>query len=640
MEKGSKTEMLPKDIHSLRDGKEAPRGRYLAALSLSAIGVVYGDIGTSPLYAVRECFFGPHKVAVTEGNVLGILSLIFWTVVIVVTLKYHVYVLRADNRGEGGILALMALVHRRVKGYNRWLVMALGLFGAALLYADGILTPAISVLGAMEGLDVGNIGLGRFIVPVSVVILVGLFLFQKRGTAGVGAVFGPIIVVWFLVLAVLGIRGMTLHPDVLSALNPIYAIRFFLENGLAGFFVLGAVFLVATGGEALYADLGHFHERAIQIDWFFIVAPSLLLNYFGQGALVLSNPETATNPFYLLAPQWAQIPLLILATMAAIIASQAIISGSFSLTRQAVLLGYLPRMRITHTSAKEIGQIYVPQVNWALMVGTIAVVIGFENSSNVASAYGVALTATMLITTILAFVVTRVIWRWKLWQSIAVTAIFLTADIAFFGSMIVKIFAGGWFPLAIGVAVFIVMTTWHRGKALLAQKIQERIMSLDDFMALIESKRPSRAPGTAVFMTKNISGTPPALMNNFLYNNTFHENVVLLTISMEEVSYVSEKERVTVESLKSGFTRVVARYGFMETPDVLALLARDDTPTPPIDQTTFFLGNEVVLPEGSSNIMRWRAHLFAYLARNATRPTTFFNVPTSRVMEIGSQVPM
>ncbi|MGE3341777.1 MAG: KUP/HAK/KT family potassium transporter [Candidatus Altimarinota bacterium] len=425
MEKSSKIEIPPNDVNPHGVGKESPRGRYLAALSLSAMGVVYGDIGTSPLYAVRECFYGPHKVAVSEGNVFGILSLIFWTVVIVVTLKYHVYVLRADNRGEGGILALMALVHRRVKGYSRWLVMALGLFGAALLYADGVLTPAISVLGAMEGLDVGNIGLGKFIVPASVVILVGLFLFQKRGTAGVGAVFGPIIVIWFLVLAVLGIRGIMLHPGVLSALNPVYAVQFFSENGLAGFLVLGAVFLVATGGEALYADLGHFHERAIQIDWFFLVAPALLLNYFGQGALLLSNPETASNPFYLLAPQWAQIPLLILATMAAIIASQAIISGSFSLTRQAVLLGYLPRMRITHTSAKEIGQIYVPQVNWILMIGTIAVVIGFENSSNVASAYGVALTATMLITTILAFFVTRMIWRWKLWQSIAVTVSFL-----------------------------------------------------------------------------------------------------------------------------------------------------------------------------------------------------------------------
>lgn len=631
---------MAKNLTDTSHKKETPRGRYLAALSLAAIGVVYGDIGTSPLYAVRECFYGPHKVAVSEGNVLGVLSLIFWTVVIVVTLKYHIYVLRADNKGEGGILALMALVHRRVRGLNRWIVMVLGLFGASLLYADGVLTPAISVLGAMEGLDVGNIGLGKFIVPVSVIILVGLFLFQKRGTAGIGAVFGPIIVVWFIVLAVLGIRGIILHPDVLSALNPIYAIRFFAENGFAGFLVLGAVFLVATGGEALYADLGHFHERAIQIDWFFVVAPSLLLNYFGQGALVLSNPDTASNPFYLLAPSWAQIPLLILATMAAIIASQAIISGSFSLTRQAVLLGYLPRMKITHTSAKEIGQIYIPQVNWILMIATIAVVIGFENSSNVASAYGVALTATMLITTVLAFVVTRVIWRWKLWQSIAVTAVFLTADIAFFGSMIVKLFAGGWFPIAIGGAVFIVMTTWYLGKNLLAQKVQERIISLEDFYALIESKKPSRAPGTAVFMTKNVSGTPPALMNNFLYNNTVHEKVVLLTILVDEVPYVSEADRVKTEPLKNGFTRVIAHYGFMENPDVLALLARDDTPTPQIAETTFFLGNEIVLPEGNSTMMRWRAHLFAYLARNATRPLTFYNVPTSRVMEIGSQIPM
>lgn len=627
-------------VRSGHDPHAAPRGRYLFALSVAAVGVVYGDIGTSPLYAVRECFHGPHGIGVSVGNVLGVLSLIFWTVVVVVTLKYHVYILRADNRGEGGIMALMALVHGAVHGRARWVVVVLGLFGASLLYADGVLTPAISVLGAMEGLEVANPGFREFVVPLSIVILIGLFLFQRRGTARVGAVFGPIIVVWFVTLAVLGIRGILLHPGVLSALNPVHAVRFFAANGTAGFLVLGAVFLVATGGEALYADLGHFHERAIQLDWFCLVAPSLLLNYFGQGALVLSSPDTASNPFYLLAPSWARYPLLVLATMAAVIASQAIISGAFSLTRQAVQLGYLPRMFVKHTSARQVGQIYVPQVNWALMVATIAVVVGFQNSSNVASAYGVALTMTMLITTLLAFVVSYRLWGWSLWLSLCVTALFLVGDTAFFSAMIVKLFAGGWFPLAVGGIVFTIMTTWRRGRTLLARQVQQTIMPLDDFFELMATEPTTRVPGTAVFMTSNPTGTPPALVNNFVHNHAVHEQVVLLTIVIEELAHIDEDERIGVEHLKNGFTRIVARYGFMESPDIVALLARDDTPTPPVQQTTFFLGNEIVLPEGGSGMLRWRARLFSFLARNAVRPTTFFNIPSDRVLEIGSQVSM
>lgn len=617
-----------------------PRGRHLLGLSLAAIGVVYGDIGTSPLYAVRECFRGSHGVAVSSGNVLGVLSLIFWTVVVVVTLKYHLYVLKADNRGEGGILALMALVHKKVTGRARSVVLLLGLFGAALLYADGVLTPAISVLGAMEGLTVANQSFGAAVVPLSVAILVGLFLFQRRGTARVGAVFGPIILVWFATLGVLGIRGILLHPGVLAAVNPLHAWHFFAENRLSGFLVLGAVFLVATGGEALYADLGHFHERAIQLDWFAVVCPSLLLNYFGQGALVLSRPESVENPFYLLAPSWARYPLLALATMAAIIASQAIISGAFSLTRQAVQLGYLPRLAIRHTSARQIGQIYVPQVNWLLMLATIAVVVGFQSSSRVASAYGVALTMTMLITTLLSFVVSRRVWGFSLGRSLAVTAVFLSADVAFFGSMIVKFLDGGWFPLAVGALVFTIMTTFHRGRAILARQVKENMVPLEDFFELLTVEPVRRVPGTAVFMTSNPTGTPPALMNNFLHNHTVHERVVLLTVQIEEVSRVDDRERVQVEPLRSGFTRLVARYGFMESPDVVALLAREDTPTPPIEHTTFFLGNEIVLAEGPGKMARWRAHLFSFLSRNAVRPTTFFNLPGNRVVEIGSQVSM
>ena len=622
----------------VHDERGAPRGRYLVGLSLAAIGVVYGDIGTSPLYAVRECVRGEHGVGVSAPAVYGVLSLIFWTVVVVVTLKYHVYVLRADNKGEGGILALMALVHGHVKGRARWLVLTLGLFGAALLYADGVLTPAISVLGAMEGLEVGHAGFGQYIVPVSVVILVALFLFQRRGTAGVGAVFGPVIVVWFITLALLGIRGIRMHPGVLAALNPMYAIRFFMANGTAGFLVLGAVFLVATGGEALYADLGHFHERAIQIDWFCLVAPCLLLNYFGQGALVLGNPAAADNPFYLLAPSWGHYPLLLLSTMAAIIASQAIISGAFSLTRQAVQLGYLPRLLIRHTSARQEGQIYVPQVNTLLMFATVAVVVGFKNSSNVASAYGVALTATMLITTLLAFVVTRRLWGWPLWLSLLVTGVFLTGDVAFFSSMIVKLFSGGWFPLAVGALVFLIMNTWWRGKSLLARKIEESLVPLEDFFELMSVEPTTRVPGTAVFMTSNPRGTPFALLNNFLHNHAVHEHVLLLTIQIEELAHVPDDERVEVQQLSNGFTRVIARYGFMENADIVALFAREDTPSPPLEHTTFFLGNEVVLPEGRSEMYRWRTRLFAFLSRNAVRPTTFFNIPTQRVMEIGSQV--
>ncbi len=619
-------------------GRAAPRGRYLLGLSLAAVGIVYGDIGTSPLYAVHECFLGEHGVGVSAGNVLGVLSLIFWTIVVVVTLKYHVYVLRADNRGEGGILALMALVHGKVAGRARWLVLVLGLFGAALLYADGVLTPAISVLGAIEGLEVDHPTFAAYVVPLSVAILIALFFFQRQGTAGVGAVFGPVIVVWFVVIGLLGIRGIMLHPGVLAAVNPIHAIRFFVTNKMTGFLVLGAVFLVATGGEALYADLGHFHERAIQLDWFCVVGPSLLLNYFGQGALVLAKPESVQNPFYLLAPGWARLPLLLLATAAAIIASQAIISGSFSLTRQAVQLGYLPRLRIRHTSTREIGQIYVPSVNWLLMLATVAVVIGFRTSSNVAGAYGVALTMTMLITTLLAYVVTRRLWRWKLWQSLAVTAVFLTADLSFFGSMIVKIVAGGWFPLAVGALVFTIMTTWQRGRALLAERVQENIVPLDDFLELLTIEPNVRVPGTAVYMTSNPNGAPPALMNTFMHNHTVHEHVILLTVVIEEVSRVDDRDRVRVEELSRGFTRLVARFGFMESPDVIALLARPDTPSPVIEYTTFFLGNEIVLPEGHGGMARWRTHLFSFLARNAVRPTTFFNLPAHRVVEIGSQI--
>jgi len=619
--------------------KNARHGR-LAPLTLAALGVVYGDIGTSPLYAIRECFAGPHAVALTRANVLGVLSLVFWTLTVVVTLKYQVYVLRADNRGEGGILALMALVRHHVDGRLRWAVLALGLFGAALLYADGVLTPAISVLGAIEGLTVVAPTLGRFIVPLSIVILVGLFFFQRRGTAGVGAVFGPIMVVWFATLAVLGLSGVAREPAVLAAINPLWAVRFFAANDVAGFLVLGAVFLVATGGEALYADLGHFGRKPIQVGWFGVAGLALLLNYFGQGALLLSDPSAAESPFYRLAPSWALVPLLVLATMAAIIASQAIISGSFSLTRQAVQLGYLPRVGIRHTSATEIGQIYVPIVNWLLMLATVGVVLGFQSSSNVASAYGVALTTTMFITTLLAFLVARRIWGWPAWLAAAVTAALLVPDLAFFGAAIVKVPDGGWFPIAMAGAVLAVMTTWARGRELLAQTLAQRHVDVGTLIRDIDRRGIRRVAGTAVYLTNDPVGTPIALLHNLKLNWIVHERNVFLTVVAEDEPYVAAERRLETQDLGSGFHRLIGRFGFMEDADVPALLEAARERGLAIDtlSATFVLSRNVVLTSGRSKLARWRRTLFAALARNAETADRYFGLPANRIMTLGMQV--
>ncbi len=606
---------------------------------MTALGVVYGDIGTSPLYAIHECFKGEHGVPVTHENVLGVLSLIFWSLTIVISIKYLVYVMRADNRGEGGILALMALATSRGgKRRSTWVVVLLGLFGAALLYGDGMITPAISVLGATEGLEVATPAFSHFIAPITIVILIGLFMFQKRGTAGVGAIFGPVTLVWFILLSVLGIVHIVDQPKVLLALSPLHGALFLLHNHINGFLVLGAVFLVATGGEALYADMGHFGARPIRLTWFVLVLPALLLNYFGQGALLLDHPEAIRNPFYLMAPRWALYPLVIMATMATIIASQAVISGAFSLTRQATMLGFWPRVQIQHTSAKEIGQIYVPSINWVLMLATIGLVLGFKSSTNLAAAYGIAVTTTMVITTALAYIVARHVWGWKLWTSLSLTIFFLVIDLAFFGANLIKVEQGGWFPLLVASGVFLLMTTWQKGRQVLGQQIRERIVPLEDFFELMRIERPHRAPGSAVFMTSNPTGTPPALLHNFQHNRVVHEQVMLLTIVTEEVSHVEDAERVSVEELPEGFVRIVAHYGFMEDPDLVALILRDDTPTPPIQHTTFFMGRETLLAEGRHGMSRWREQIFAYMSRNALRATAFFNVPPERVMELGSQV--
>jgi KUP system potassium uptake protein len=627
----------PLDAHADR------RGRYLLTLALAALGVVYGDIGTSPLYAVREAFHGTHAIAVSPGNVLGVLSLVFWSLIIVVTIKYHVVIIRADNKGEGGVLALMALVNgsRVARGLSpRHIMIVLGIFGSALLYADGALTPAISVLSAVEGLEIATPALASWVIPVTLAILIGLFLLQSRGTARIGAVFGPVMVVWFLTLGVLGLSEIVTQPGVLAAVSPYYAVRFFAENVHRGFVVLGAVFLVVTGGEALYADLGHFGHRAIQIAWFSVALPSLLLNYFGQGALLLRDPGAAENPFYHLAPRWALYPLIALATAAAIIASQAVISGAFSLTRQAVQLGYSPRLRIEHTSSREIGQIYVPLVNWGLMLLTCVLVLGFETSSHLAGAYGVALSALMLITTLMFYVMSREVWRWSFARAAAVAGLFLCVDLPFFAANALKIRYGGWVPLAIAALVFLLMTTWKDGRHVLAKRMQEKTVALKMLLADLAAEPPQRVPGTAVFMYGTTDGTPPALVHNLAHNKVLHERVVFLTMVTEDVPHVAATERVRVKPLGKGFYSVIARYGFMDDPDIEDVLAACGVKKLdiPIAGTTFFLGRETLVASDRPGMAQWREQLFAFMSRNALRATAFFKIPPDQVFEVGAQV--
>ncbi len=622
---------------------QPPGGRYLAKLTLTALGVVYGDIGTSPLYAIRECFYGPHAVALNRENILGVLSLILWSLIIVVSIKYLVFVLRADNRGEGGILALMALVRSDRPGTSprsRLIVVSLGLFGAALLYGDGMLTPAISVLSAVEGLEVATPVLEPYVIPITVVILAALFLFQRRGTAGVGVVFGPVVMLWFTTLGLLGLIQMIHQPTVLAAVNPVHGARFFIHAGWQGFVVLGAVFLVVTGGEALYADMGHFGPRPIRLGWFGLCLPGLLLNYFGQGALLLSNPAAAVNPFYRMAPSWGLYPLIALATMATIIASQAVISGSFSLTRQAVQLGYSPRVQIEHTSPEEIGQIYVPGISWALMVSAIGLVIGFGSSSNLAAAYGVAVASTMVITTLLLYVVARELWGWSWISAALLTGGFLAVDLAFFSANIIKVPHGGWFPLVVGGVVYTMLATWKRGREILRQRLGERSVPLDILLADIAADPPERVPGTAVFMTGNPGVTPPALVHNLTHNKVLHQQVIFLSVLTEEVPRVPADQRVSVQGLGQGFYAVTARYGFMQDPDVPWVLerCREHGLDIRLEATTFFLGRETLLASERPGMARWREKLFAFMSRNAARATAFFRIPPEQVMEVGVQI--
>jgi KUP system potassium uptake protein len=625
------------------DARPGRRGRYLITLALAALGVVYGDIGTSPLYAIREAFHGTHGIAVTPGNVLGVLSLVFWSLIIVVTIKYHIVIIRADNKGEGGVLALMALVNgsRLARGLSpRRVMIILGIFGSALLYADGALTPAISVLSAVEGLEIAAPALAAWVIPVTLVILIGLFLLQSGGTARIGAMFGPVMLVWFATIGVLGLSEITHQPGVLAAVSPHHAVRFFAENVGRGFVVLGAVFLVVTGGEALYADLGHFGHRAIQMAWFGVALPCLLLNYFGQGALLLRDPAAAVNPFYHLAPSWALYPLIALATVATIIASQAVISGAFSLTRQAVQLGYSPRLRIEHTSSREIGQIYVPAVNWGLMGLTCALVLWFRTSSNIAGAYGVALSTLMLITTLMFYVMSREVWRWSFARAALVSGLFLWVDILFFGANMLKIRYGGWVPLVIAAAIFLLMTTWKRGREILAKRMLEKTVPLKMLLADLAAEPPIRVPGTAVFMYGTADHTPPALVHNLAHNKVLHEKVVFLTVVTEDVPHVGPRERATIRHIGKGFHTVVARYGFMDDPDIEDVLGACRTKTLEIrmEGTTFFLGRETLVASDRPGMPEWREQLFAFMSRNALRATAFFKIPANQVFEVGTQV--
>lgn len=632
------TARLPPSSVSVAAPSEVPNPGTspLWRLSLLALGVVYGDIGTSPLYALRECF-GPHGVAVERSSVFGVLSLVFWTLTSIVSVKYLLHILRADNHGEGGILALMALsVSHEQRPRSRRVLLMLGVLGASLLYGDGAITPAISVLSAVEGLTTAAPNLHAIVVPTTVAILVLLFAIQRRGTAAIGLVFGPITLIWFFTLALLGARHIADAPSILLAINPVYAIEFLASDHGSGFGVLGAVFLSVTGAEALYADLGHFGKQPIRRAWAWVVCPSLLLNYFGQGALLLVEPEAAQNPFFRLAPSWALFPLVALSTAATVIASQALISGVYSLTRQASMLGLLPRMNVLHTSAQQSGQVYVPVINWLLMIVTIGLVLGFGSSSRLAAAYGIAVTLSMIITTSLAYTVVQA-WGWSTPRAAAVTGLLLIIEGTFLMANLEKIAHGGWFPLLLAAGLSLLMTTWNRGRMLLAERFRRELLPLTEFFERVTSTAPLRVPGTAVFMTGQLQGTPPALLHNFRHNHVLHENVILLTIVTEDAARVPSANRVTVEPAPLGFWRVIGRYGFMEQPDAPDLVLRSGL-LENLDDVTFFLGREHLIVADHNIGHRWRIALFSFLTRSSQPATRFFNIPPDRVMEIGTQI--
>ncbi len=611
----------------------------LPALTVAAIGVVFGDIGTSPLYALKEIFNGHHPIPVTPENILGVLSLVFWSIIVLVTLKYVAIIMRADNRGEGGSLALLALVTERAKNPRlAWIVTLLGIFAAALFYGDSMITPAISVLSAVEGLEIITPTLTPYVIPITLAILTGLFFIQKRGTGTVGMFFGPVMVAWFGILGTLGVMQIMQNPHVLEALNPIFAIYFIVTYPGLAFLALGSVVLAVTGGEALYTDMGHFGRFPIRLAWFGFVMPALVLNYFGQGALLLVEPEAIQSPFYHLAPDWALVPMVFLATMATVIASQAVISGAFSVARQSIQMGLLPRMQIIHTSGMEEGKIYVPFTNWSLYLAVVALVIGFKNSSNLAAAYGIAVTGTMLIDTILVALVMLLMWKWNKLLIVLVAGSLLAVDIAFFAANAIKIPEGGWFPLAMGIVSFTVLTTWRRGRKLVAEEMAKQSIPMEDFLQSIDDVH--RINGTAVFMTSAKDGVPPALLHNLKHNQVLHERVVLVTVQTMPTPHVNDMDRIYLHEMHKGFKRLIIRYGFMESPDVPGALEQCKRFGERFDlmETTFYLSRETIVPSLARKFSPLRGRLFAVMSKNATSASDFFHIPTNRVVELGTQL--
>ena len=625
------------------NSEASPQKSSTAGLTLLALGIVYGDIGTSPLYAVKETFAPAHGIALNTENILGGLSTIFWSLMIVVTLKYVTLTMRANNKGEGGIMALLALASSAVRDQPRWrmLILALGVVGTSLFYGDAVLTPAISVLSAVEGIEVGTPAFKHYVIPIAAIVLVTLFAFQRHGTAVIGAFFGPICVLWFLALGAVGIGNIVHTPVVLYALDPLHALRFVTGHRFASFVVLGSVLLAFTGAEALYADMGHFGKRAVRLAWFGLVLPALVLNYFGQGALLIANPQAISNPFYLAYPDWALYPMIALATAATVIASQATISGAYSITKQAIQLGYLPRMNIQHTSAKEMGQIYLPAVNWILLAAVIAAVVGFGSSSRLASAYGVAVMGTMLITTFLTFFVIRYNWGYSLWLCLLATGSFIVVDMAFFSASLLKVFDGGWFPLVMGAAVFTLMVTWRRGREILLARLKESSVPLQSFLDSLMRNPPLRVPGTAVFLTSTPGAVPHALLHNLVHNKVLHERVVFLTAVIRDVPWVPPKERVSIEDLRNNCFQLTVYFGFKDRPDIMQALEQcreHELEFRPLE-TSFFLSRETVVASiRYEGMALWRERLFSAMARNAGSPVEYFNLPTNRVIELGTQI--
>jgi KUP system potassium uptake protein len=614
-----------------------------SALAIAAIGVVFGDIGTSPLYSLKEAFSPEHGIALTPSAILGVISLLFWAIMIVVSLKYVLFVMRADNNGEGGVLALMALSLRSFGRGSKvaGVLMMLGIFGACMFYGDAVITPAISVISAVEGLEIAAPHLSAYVIPITLIILIALFWIQSRGTEVVGRLFGPIMLVWFFVLALMGAVQIAAAPEVIKALNPYYAAHFMMQHVLQAYVVLGSVFLVLTGAEALYADMGHFGAKPIRYGWYCMVMPALVINYFGQGALLLQDKSAITNPFFLMAPHWALMPLVILSTVATVIASQAVISGAFSLTSQAIQLGYVPRMKIAHTSARAIGQIYIPLVNWMLLLIIIFIVLGFKSSDNLAAAYGIAVTTTMVVTTILASVVMLKVWNWRKRYVALIIACFMAVDLAFFGANLLKVADGGWLPLTIGAFLFFLLMTWYKGRQLVKERTAADGIPLMPFLQGLLAHPPHRVSGTAIYLTGSDVLVPVSLLHNLKHNKVLHERTIFLTFVTEDVPYIDDAGRIEIEDIGGGLSLVRATYGFNETPDVtdvLKLIEQQHGMTFELMDTSFFLARETVVPTQLPGMSIWRERIFAWMHQNAAKPTDFFSIPANRVVELGTKI--